>query len=387
MLNQNKNRKRVLIASDFYTPHWTGIVKSIVNMVESLGDEFEFTVITVKHQADLAKEEQIAKAKVIRENYIAKLSRCYYSVMTVYRFVVEVPHHDVVFISSPCSNILPFSILAKVFRKRLVIFHQGDLTLAVGFINKIVELIFFGSSVIGMKLADVVSTYARDYAEQSPLLSRFMPKFRQLLMPIYLAEKDSAKPSVIQPISDLKQTGKIIFGFGGRFVHEKGFDVLLAAIPLILEKVPNAHFAFAGETQMSYEQTYEKLAPEIKKNSQHISILGLLSGSALRWFYDSIDFILIPSRSDCCPLVQMEACLNGRPSICSDIPGASLIVKASGYGRIFESENPKDLAEKLEDAVRFRSQIEGNYNKLQALLNLERLKSEIRIALLGSQTL
>jgi glycosyltransferase involved in cell wall biosynthesis len=264
-----------------------------------------------------------------------------------------------------------------------VIFHQGDLTLAQGVVNKIVEFAFYLSTKLSMKMSDVVSTYAQDYAQQSPLLSQFMHKFHQLLMPIYLGSKENSEPDAIKPILELKKNGKVIFGFGGRFVNEKGFDVLLQAIPLILEKIPNAHFAFAGETKMSYEQTYEKLAPQIQKLSEHISILGLLNGSALRWFYDSIDFIVIPSRSDCCPLVQMEACLDGRPSICSDIPGAGYIVKASGFGRIFQSENSKDLADKVLDAVESRSQIQENYPKLKELLDLERLKGKIRNALIG----
>ncbi len=377
-------KTKVLIAADFFYPHWTGISKSLYSMVQQLENQIEFTVLTVKYDKNLKEEEYIGTTRIIREPYLFSLSRAKYSLSILYRFYQEAKKHDAIFINSPCTNILPFTLIATSLGKKIVMFHQGDLILPKTFMNRILENIFDIMTLIAFFLADKVSSYTRDYANQSRVLKPFLKKFTPLLMPILV--KDISKIDLnlntkVQLINDLKNQKKILFGFGGRFVREKGFDILFDAIPKVIEKIPNAQFVFAGETNMGYETFFEENAESFEFVKPHLTMLGLLNDEELSYFYKNIDFIVVPSRSDCFPLVQMEACLSGNPSIVTNIPGARYLVQATQFGLVCEAENSQDLADKIVEAHQSRDALLKNHKNVLSFLdnktNVERIKHYI----------
>jgi glycosyltransferase involved in cell wall biosynthesis len=255
-----------------------------------------------------------------------------------------------------------------------------------------------------------VSTYTQDYAENSPILKPFLHKFTPLLMPvtalssrtptmhdeipdrvgndnITIAQLNNKEkePNYQLPVTNyqkillsLKQQGCVLFGFAGRFVEEKGFDLLFEAIPEIMQRIPHAHFVFAGETNMGYERFFEKQKDNYISIQKHLTMLGLLNDEALPTFYKTIDFIVLPSRSDCFNLVQAESCLAGTPAIASNIPGLRYLVKATGFGQLFEPNNPHDLAIKLTEAVEKREKIMNNYSHVLTILDTQKNAAAIK---------
>jgi glycosyltransferase involved in cell wall biosynthesis len=196
-------------------------------------------------------------------------------------------------------------------------------------------------------------------------MKSFLSKFTPLLLPISNNSKIKNQKSKLQiKIQNLKDQGKILFGFAGRFVEEKGFDILLKAMPNIIKNIPNAHFIFAGETNISYEDFYKKNLTGIHLLKKHLTFLGLLDNQQMHEFYKNIELIIIPSRSDCFNLVQAEAMLNKVPSIVSNIPGARFLVKKTGFGRIFQNENPVSLASQVIYAVKHKEEMLKNYPKV-----------------------
>lgn len=376
-------KTKVLLVTDYFFPHWTGIAKTMLNMVKALSKRVYFTVLTVKFQDELKQKEKIEGATVLREKYLFSLSRSKYSLHLIKRFAQEVNKHNVVFINSPCSNILPLSFLTKMFWKKLIIFHQGDLILSEGLVNRIIEKIFDISTITSCKLADTVSTYTRDYAEHSRVLKPFLHKFTPIMMPVYVnyprgrGVLQYAPTKKLQSAAKLKSQGKILFGFAGRFVEEKGFDILFDAIEQVKDKISNGIFVFAGDTNISYEHFYDKHKDKLKKINDRVINVGLLNSIQLDYFYYLIDFIVISSRSDCFSLVQAEAILAGKPSIVSDIPGARYLVKESHFGLISEKEDPRDLASKLIQAVKKRNQLMKQYHKALVLLDNEKNTEKI----------
>ena len=374
-----KSKEKLLIIADYFYPHWTGISKSMVYLVKGLQDYFDIIILTVRTNSDSPRVEQFGKAQIIRENYQLVMSRSKHSFTLVYMFVKIAISQDVVFLNSPSSNILPIALLTKLFGKKLIIFHHGDLKLSHGSINRIIEFCFYICSYLSFMLADTICTYTTDYAESSILIKHFMTKFKQIILPIYLDESTKSK-KFIEKLKHIKKDHKIIFGFAGRFVEEKGFDILFDAIPRVIEREPEAHFVFAGETNMEYESFFESNLSKITHIKKHITFLGLLNNEELSSFYKAIDYIILPSRSDCFPLVQAEAMLNGVPSIASNIPGLRYLIKESGFGLFFERENPFDLASKIIDISKNKSMKE-NYKKVTGILdnkkNVKKIKNII----------
>lgn len=368
-INTNNKKVRLLLVTDFFYPHWTGIAKSVFNLTKALHDAFAITVLTVRFDKGLKKQETISGISLVRSDYLFTISRSKYSVAIIIDFIRLVGRTDCVLINSPSANIVFLSLLTKLFRKKLLIFHQGDLILPVGLHNRIIEKIFDLSCFFSFSLADTVSTYTTDYAKHSRVLKPFLKKFTPIILPLPL---EKAAGERLQEVEELKKQKKIIFGFAGRFVAEKGFDILFRAIPQVLAQVPNAHFIIAGQ-EMSYEDFFGKNQALFQTVKKHMTFLGLLHGKALQQFYADIDCIVVPSRSDCFNLVQAEAMLQGTPAIVSDIPGLRYLVKESGFGMTFASESPEALADVLVRFVAEKSSIKRHEKRLRELLTFELL--------------
>lgn len=378
--------KKILIVTDYYFPHWTGISKSIQYLTNSLRKSFDFTILTVKYNPKLQQTETIDGIKVIRENYLFPISRAKFSITLIFKFIQIAKKFDTVFINSPFTNILLISMLTKLFNKKLIIFHQGDLVLPKGIINTVLEKIFDASTYFAFSMADKVSTYNIDYAKNSRLLKFFISKFEPLMIPLPKRPRfklnQKSKNKNFKKLVEEKKTTRIIFGFAGRFVEEKGFDILFNAIPLVIKKHPNSLFVFAGEVNLGYENFFENNIKEYKKNKKYIKLLGLLDEKKMDNFYKNIDFIVVPSRSDCFNLVQAEAMLYKVPAISSNIPGLRYLVNKTSFGLTFKKESSFDLADKILKAVNKKDTYKSKYKNLLMLLNYENnIKSAIKFFL------
>ena len=367
-------RKKLLIVTDYFYPHWTGIAKSFSFTIEYLRDVYDFTILTVRHLDKLKSDESYFSARIKRYQTLFSFSRSKYSISLLVGFVNEIKTHKVIIINSPCVNILPLSLLSKLFSKKLIIYHQGDLILPDGIGNKIIERIFDVSTIIAFQLADCISTNTRDYAANSRVMKYFLNKFTPLLLPVV---KKKIKKTRLPDLQELKKSKKILIGFGGRFVREKGFDILFDAIPLIVKKMPQVYFVFAGETTMKYEDFYEQNIEKINKIKTFIVFLGLLKEDDLRSLYSYLDFLVVPSRSDCFPLMQAEAMMHGVPSIVSNIPGARYLVKKTKFGVTFKNGDAKDLAKKIVFAINNKNKINSFYPKVEEVLNNDRNSQKI----------
>lgn len=344
--------KKVTIISDFYIPHWTGISKSITYLAEAIKEEFVTTVLTVQFKKKLPLEEQEAGLKIIRQPYLFSLSRAKFSFSLIFYFLKNINKTDIILINSPSIHILPISLITKLFGKKLLIFHQGDLILPKGLLNYLIEKFFDLSSLISFYLAKRLATYTSDYAVNSRLLKKFIKKTVAFVPPLpYFVEGEQQKstdPEIEKKLLEFKKNKKFLIGFAGRFTEEKGFDVLLKAATQLSKKRKDFVLIFAGETNIAYEKTFLRNKALIDALENKLIFLGLLNDTQLKAFYQSIDLFVLPSRSECFALVQAEAMAQKTPVVVSNIAGARDPVRQTGFGLLFESENSHDLVEKIE---------------------------------------
>jgi hypothetical protein len=99
-------------------------------------------------------------------------------------FLKNIRQTNVVLINSPSIHILPISLISKLFKKKLLIFHQGDLILPKGIINNVIEKVFDFASYISFSLARQLATYTDDYANNSRLLPNFHEKISVFIPPL-----------------------------------------------------------------------------------------------------------------------------------------------------------------------------------------------------------
>lgn len=355
-----KPRKNILVYSEFYAPHWTGIVKACEQMVADLTRlGHAVTVITTKLHPSSKSHEHKSGVTIVRFPYLLKLSRTLYSPSTLWGSLRQLKRADSVIINSPHSNILFLSILATLLGKRLVIFHQGDLVLprmtGNQLLNRFVERTFDFMTLSSMALADTISTYTQDYAQHSRVMKLFLRKFVPYIPTVQMSQKSPTK-DFRDKMQALKKDS-LLLGVAGRFVEEKGFDILLNALPIIRKEFPSARIVFAGEMSMEYERFSSLFAETILKlEKERVFIpLGLLQEAELAHFYTNLDCFVLSSRSDCFALTQAEAALHGTPIVCTNIPGARMLVKKSGFGELVQSENPTSLAHGIRSVLKHRS--------------------------------
>lgn len=137
-----------------------------------------------------------------------------------------------------------------------------------------------------------------------------------------------------------------------------------------MKSIPRAHFVFAGKTSIDYEPFYEYVEPLIEQIREHITFLGLLDKGDYRLFYASLETFVISSRSDCFPTTQIEAVLQHIPTVCTDIPGARMLVKETGYGEITNTEDHLSLAHGIITLIQNREKDKNFYEKKYA--NIEK---------------
>src|SRR5512138_1120655 len=154
-----------------------------------------------------------------------------------------------------------------------------------------------------------------------------------------------------------------------RFAAEKGVEVLLDALPMILKKYPHAQVLFAGTYQsVMGEQAYsDRLMPRIREYEigHHWTFLGNLDPVEMAAFYPNLDVLTVPSlnSTEAFGLVQIEAMMNGVPCVPSALPGVRQPVLMHGMGRVAEIGDPSDLAgcilEVLSQPEKYRGDVEA----------------------------
>lgn len=368
------NIKNVLVISEFYHPHWTGLSKVMHILAKNLDKQgYSVSTLTIQMDKSIPKKETIDNIKVIRVPFQIKISRSLFSISIVAKLFSIIRGFDVVVISSPNSNVLIFSIITKLFRRKLVIFHQGDLLLprksGNQLVNRTIEKIFDLFTIPAVWMSDIASTPTLDYGKNSRIIRHGLKKFRPFTPTIEFPEKLLAK-TFKKKIDNYKEK-HILIGFAGRFVEEKGLDIFIQSIPFVLKEIKKAKFILAGK-KMEYESFFEYAMGYAKDYEESIEFLGLLDFGSLSYFYKNLDTFVISSRSDCFPTTQLEVMNFKVPVVVTDIPGARAMVHDTGFGVIVPSEDPKELAKGIVEVLKNRKKFEKQYPKVQARLKRNR---------------
>ncbi len=154
-----------------------------------------------------------------------------------------------------------------------------------------------------------------------------------------------------------------------RLAAEKGVEVLLDALPVILKKYPKAQVLFAGTYQnVMGEQAYsDRLMPRIHEYEQqgHWTFLGNLDPIQMAAFYPNLDVLTVPSlnSTEAFGLVQIEAMMNKVPSVPSALPGVRRPVQMHGMGVVSQIGDSTSLAESilsvLDDPQKYQGDIDA----------------------------
>ncbi|MFN3477098.1 MAG: glycosyltransferase family 4 protein [Candidatus Methylomirabilales bacterium] len=111
--------------------------------------------------------------------------------------------------------------------------------------------------------------------------------------------------------------------FCGRMVYQKGPDLLVEAIPMILRYYPHAKFVFAGDGDLRWgcEDRAWRLGV-----AHACRFLGYRNGGELIDLYKACDVVCVPSRNEPFGITILEAWSAGKPVVASQNGGPNEFV-------------------------------------------------------------
>jgi glycosyltransferase involved in cell wall biosynthesis len=127
------------------------------------------------------------------------------------------------------------------------------------------------------------------------------------------------------------------FVFVGQIIHRKGLDLLVEALRRLADRKFELIVVGSGPLKAPLQSLTDAILP------QRVHWLGRRPISEIPELVSQSDCLVLPSRHDGWGAVVSEALMAGTPAICSDACGAAGVVKASGRGGVFPSQDAAAL--------------------------------------------
>lgn len=357
---------KILTVLTYYRPHTSGLTIYAERLARAFVRRgHQVTVMTTQYDPSLPRQEMMDGVKVIRIPVLARVSKGAIAPSFGWVATKLVLQHDVVQLHLPQFDAPGVAFRARLFGKPAVLTYHCDVQLPQGWFNRFVNIVLnFQNNMAGL-LASHIVTYTQDYADHSPYLSRFASKLTPILPPVELPKPIPGAVSAFAE-TNLTMERKPVIGMAARFASEKGVEVLLDALPLILKEYPKAQVLFAGTYQnVMGEQAYsDRLMPRILEYEiqGHWKFLGNLDPVQMAAFYPNLDVITVPSlnSTEAFGLVQIEAMMNGVPSVPSALPGVRQPVKMHKMGVVSEIGDSESLANAILEVLDNREKYRGD---------------------------
>jgi len=355
---------RILVVLTYYSPNISGLTIYTERLAKAWARRGHLvTVLTSHYDRSTPADEVKDGVRIVRVPVLFRISKgvimpAIGAIAT--RLVLE---NDVIQLHLPQFDAAGVALRGRLLKKPTVITYHCDLRMPPGLLawsaNQAIRVM---NNLAALSCHRIV-TYTRDYAENSPYANRYMHKVHVIPPPV---ELPGATPDEIAGFAKAHnpQNRHPVIGMVSRFATEKGVEVMLNALPHILDVFPDAQVQFAGPYQniIGEEKYFKRLSPIIQDYQQrgHWQYLGPLSAKQLSTFYPNIDLLVLPSlnSTEAFGLVQIEAMMNGVPCVASNLPGVRQPVLQHEMGKIIPIGDAPALAEAaisiLKDPAAFR---------------------------------
>lgn len=338
MKAKKHNKKTIAIFNAFYLPHLGGVERYTSKIVELLKKKYNIIIITTN--------DDNAKSYVEEDN------------IKIFRL----PTHNL------CKKRYPFLKKNKEYKELInriksikidyVIcntrFYQTSLLGCKISKEKKSKLFFIDHSSnhvsIGNKILDRMGAYYEHYLTYK--IKKYNPKFygvskkcNEWLKHFSIEASgvfyNSIDKNVYNQFYKKNYNKKIIFGYIGRIIPEKGILNLLEAFTDLEKKYKNIELRIAGDGPL-LKQIKQKY------NSKNIKYLGKLSYEEVMQLSNELDIFVHPSQyPEGLPTSILEAGIMKTAVIATDRGGTKEVINSNKIGIIVE-ENIHDLEKKME---------------------------------------
>jgi glycosyltransferase involved in cell wall biosynthesis len=377
---------RILCALTYYRPYTSGLTIYVERLARALAARgHAVTVLTSQYDPSLPRTEDMDGVRVVRAAVAARVSKGV--IMPTFGWLATALslRHDVMSLHLPQFDAPGLALRGRLLRQPVVLTYHSDLTLPPGLMNRVANWVVDTANVAAGSLATRIVAYTQDFADHSPFLRRFREKIVVIPPPVEVA---ATPEGAAQRFRDHYNLRGPVIGMAARLAAEKGVEVLLEALPRVLERHPTARVLFAGphENVLGEEAYARRLGPLFERFRNHWTFLGTLNPAEMAAFFPNLDVLVVPSlnSTETFGLVQVEAMLCGTPSIASALPGVRQPVHQTGMGEVVPIGDGAALAaallrviEQRERYVRPRAEIAARFSTERTVSEYERLFAEL----------
>jgi len=355
---------RILHCLYYYRPHYSGLTVYTERLARALVQRgHSVTVLTSRYARSLPAEETLDGVRVRRAGVATFISKG--PIMPAYQVLGSrlAGEHDIVHLHVPQIDAAPLALWSRLRGKPVVMTFHCDLSLPQTPLNWLANGVSHLADRMTAGLASVVVTNTRDYAEASPLLKHKLGRLVIIPPPIEVVFPAKGEVDAFRARVGVKP-GQRIIGMAARLATEKGAEVLARAMPMVLEKCPQARILYVGQHQnvMGEEAYARRLQPLLDQLGDRWTFLGVLPAPDLGAFYAACDVTVLPSlnRTESFGMVQVESMVCGTPVVASDIPGVRQPTKMTGMGRTVPAGDSTALAQALVEILERPERYAGN---------------------------
>ncbi len=342
---------KILEVLTYYRPWVSGLTIYVERLSQALVEQgHDVTVLTSQYDPQLPRYDVLDGVKIVRIPVALRISKGV--IMPGFGPMAWklARQADVIHLHLPQFDAPGVAFRGRILGKPVVLTYHCDLQLPKGFLNSLVDRFVLLQNQMAGRLADVVVTYTRDYGSHSPFLGQYVDKKLQIVPPpVSLAACSTTAVDLFNNKHDLQD--RDVIGISARLASEKGVEVLLKALPIVLKTFPKAVVLHAGPYKdIIGEEAYaQRLAPIFKRYEKQYKLLGTLHGEELTAFYKSLDVLCICSlnSTESFGLVQVEAMRSGVPVAACNLPGVRQPVTMTGMGEITNVGDHEALAQAL----------------------------------------
>lgn len=188
-----------------------------------------------------------------------------------------------------------------------------------------------------------------------------------------MAEKD------IDLLKTLGLEGKSLIGFIGSFYAYEGLDVLLQALPQLVERDSDVRLLLVGGGPE--EPKLRRMVAGLKMDA-YVVFTGRVPHQEVERYYHLVDIFVYPRRSMrltdlVTPLKPLEAMAQGKVVAASDVGGHRELIRPGKNGVLFKAGDPESLAEAVSQLLNDPNQCAHLRSEGRGFVEQERTWPEI----------
>jgi len=317
-------RPRVLMVTGAYFPELSGAGLQCRQLIRSLRDRVEFSVLTTKTDRALLDHDDVDGVDVRR--VLVDASRPATKIaagLRMARFVWR-ERFDLLHLHGFSQKSILLVALARMLKRRVLI----KLT-SVGHDDPMTMKQHGGAAYAAYSRADRFVGVSPRFAPLYEAASLPAERFREIPNGVDLERFRPADPvlrAARRRELGLREDLKLVL-FVGFFSNEKRPDLLFDAWLDLVSAVPDAGLVLVGPSRSAYYEIDERMADAIRETARARGVLDRVTfverTDAIEQYYQAADCFALPSSREGMPNAVVEAMACALPCVVSRLPGVT----------------------------------------------------------------